>query len=178
MFSRDGGGWQRLTLPSATGTSVVVNDLAPGSSYRFIVAAKDGAGNWSGWAYGPTFTVDAHQETSAAIAYSGSWTRLAWASAFGGYQSAATAPGAQARLTFTGRNVAWVAPQSTLGGRAHVYVDGAYVQTVDLYRASTLARNIVFSRSFGAVGTHTLTVYVEGTAGRPQVDVDAFVVLR
>jgi hypothetical protein len=59
-----------------------------------------------------------------------------------------------------------------------VYVDGTLASTVDLLRASTLAKSIAFSRSWTTSAAHTITVEVVGTAGRPSVDVDAFVRLR
>ncbi len=86
--------------------------------------------------------------------------------------------GATAKLSFTGRNVAWVAPKSSTRGKADVYVDGAYVQTVDLYSSSTLSRQVVFSQSWATSESHTLEVRVLGTSGRPRVDIDAFVVLQ
>jgi hypothetical protein len=180
ILSVNGGAWADLSsqLPSATTTALTFNDLKPGSSYRFAVAAKDGAGNWSGWAYGPAFVVDAHQETSSAIAYTGAWQRLAWGSAYGGYQTSSTAGGSQATFTFTGRSVAWIAPTSPIGGWAYVWVDGYEAGWLDLGAASTTARKVVFARDFPAGGTHTVRIWVDGTAGRPQVDVDAFVVLR
>jgi hypothetical protein len=175
--STDSGEWTPVTLPTATMTSVV-RSLEPGHSYRFVSRAFDKAGNASSWAYGPTFMVDAHNETSSAIAYSTGWTRFAWASAYGGYESTSSTTGATAKLTFTGRNVGWVAPTASNRGQAYIYVDGVWVKTIDLYSATTVAKKVVFTRDFAASSSHTLTVKVLGTSGRPTVDVDAFVVLR
>jgi len=175
--STNGGAYAAITLPTATTRSLTFN-LTPGGSYRFRAGAQDGAGNWSVWVYGPTFTVDVHQETSTSITYSGTWTRLAWTPAYGGYQKTASATNAWAKLSFTGRGVGWVAPVATNRGKAYVYVDGVYVQTLDLYAATTTARKVVFSRSWPSSAAHTITVQVVGTAGRPAIDVDAFAVLR
>jgi hypothetical protein len=175
--STNGGAWVDVALPSANSKAVTLR-LAPGSSYRYIVAARDGAGVWSGWVSGPTFVLDAHQETSAAITYSGTWTRLAWTSAYGGYQRTASATNAWARIRFTGRGVGWVAPTSTNRGRAYIYVDDVHVQTLDLYSATTVARKIVFVRNWSSAGEHRLAVQVVGTSSRPAIDVDAFIVLR
>ena len=43
----------------------------------------DGAGNNSEWTYGSEFVLDAHQETSSAISYGGTWTTEASSSAYG-----------------------------------------------------------------------------------------------
>jgi hypothetical protein len=175
--STDGQAFTQISLPAATTTSAI-RMLAPGHSYRFVVGAVDGAGNRSQWAYGPTFAEDVHQETSTAIAYTGTWARFAWAPAFGGYQRTSSNAGATATFSFTGRNVAWVAPTAVNRGLAYVYVDGAYVKTLDLYTSTTIARRVVYSRNWAASGAHTVKIQVLGTSGRPSVDVDAFAVLR
>jgi hypothetical protein len=171
------GAYTSVSLQDQTATSTTLS-LTPTNSYRFAVAALDGAGNWSAYAYGSTFTVDAHQETSTAIAYSTGWDRRAWSLAYGGYENSSPTTGAWARLSFTGRSVAWVAPTATNRGQAYVYVDGGYAGTLDLYSASTVARKVVFSRNWSSSAAHTLEVRVAGTANRPTIDVDAFVVLR
>jgi hypothetical protein len=62
-------------------------------------------------------------------------------------------------------------------GQARVYVDGAYERTVDLGRATSASRLIMVLRSWPVAGRHTLEIRVVGTAGRPRVDVDAFVIV-
>jgi hypothetical protein len=176
-MSTNGGTWTSVSLQDQTATSTTLS-LTPANSYRFAVAAKDGAGNWSGYAYGSTFTLDAHQETSTAITYSTGWGRYPWSSAYGGYENSASTTGASAWLSFTGSSVAWIAPTATTRGQAYVYVDGAYVQTLDLYSASAVARKVVFTRNWPSSAAHTLEVRVVGTANRPTIDVDAFIVLR
>jgi len=48
---------------------------------------------------------------------------------------------------------------------------------VDLLAGTLQQRRIVFSASGLTAGAHTLKIVVKGTAGRPRVDVDGFVVL-
>jgi hypothetical protein len=178
MSKTNGSAWARETLSTATATSKTFN-LSPGSSYQFIVIARDRAGNWSNqWGFGQQFTVRAHQESSTAIAYSGAWTPISWAPAYGGAMRTSTTQGAGATFTFTGRNVAWVAAKSTNRGQAWVFVDGAYAGTVNTYSATAVGKPIVFSKSWANSGTHTIRVVVLGTSGRPYIDVDAFVVLQ
>ncbi len=57
--STNGGTYAGVSLPSATTTSIS-RSLTPGATYRFRVLALDGAENWSGWVYGPSFVVNAH----------------------------------------------------------------------------------------------------------------------
>ena len=63
-------------------------------------------------------------------------------------------------------------------GAAKVYLDGALVATVNLHASATTWDVLAWSRVFDAVGSHTLKVTCQGTAGHPSVDVDAFVVLK
>ncbi len=180
--SSDGGStYSAVSLPTATSTTKVLSLKADSTTgYRFRVRARDQVGNWSGWRYTPAFKVYPYQESSGSVTYpSGSWTRQSLSGAYGGYVRYATGSGARSVFTFTGRNVAWVAPKSSGRGKAEVWLDGAKVATVDLYSSTALARRIVFTRgSLSPSVTHTLEVRVLGTSGRPRVDVDAFVTQR
>ncbi len=175
--STNSGAYAEVSLP-APGTTAIRRWLRPAYDYRFRVRVLDTKGVWSAWAYGPRFKVTAYQETSGAVAYNGGWknTDLSWA--YGGAVKYQTSAGSRARLSFTGRNVEWVTAKGPTRGRAHVYVDGVYATSVDLYSATTLPRKAVYTRDWASSGTHTVEVRLEGTAGRPRVDVDAFLTLR
>ncbi len=174
IISVNGGVWRDITLGSATQTSITFNDLQPGSSYQFGVAAQDGAGNWSDWLFGPRSTVGLYQESAAS--YTSGWQRLAWGQDLGGYQNSTSVTGAYVTFDFTGREVAWIAPSSTVNGYAHVWLDNQDVGYVNEYSTSTVARKVQLSVG-SSYGTHRLTIQAVGTSGHPQVDVDAFVVL-
>ncbi len=173
----DGGAWVSLTLPGPLVTASV-RSLAPGHSYQYRVRAVDGAGLWSGWQYGPVLRPALYQETTTALAWSGTWIRYALTGASGGYVRGSSQALAQARFTAGARSIGWVAVRAPNRGKAAVYVDGVLAGTVDLYASTVQPARIVFVRSWGATGTHTVTVRVNGTASRPRVEVDAFVLLR
>ncbi len=179
--SMDGGAYRNINLPSAM-TTAVTHLLSPTHNYRYRVRATDDNGNRSSFKYGPRFTVDAHQEISGAIAYSGTWTRQSLSGAYGGAVKYATASGATSTLAFTGTNVAWVAPKSNTRGKAEVYLDGAKVATVDLYSSTALSRKVIYSANGLTLSDHALQIKVLGTknasSSGTRVDVDAFVVLR
>lgn len=135
------------------------------------------------------FTPLTYEEDSSSITYSGYWT--SWTGFVStwtrGYQSGASGlyvnytdrSNAWASLNFTGSSITWWSKKSLFGyGRAHVYVDGSYAETVDLYSFNQGARRPVFTRSWPTSGDHTIEIVVEGTSGRPRVDVDAFTVLQ
>jgi hypothetical protein len=176
--SVNGGAYSAVALPSSTSTSTTM-DLALNATYQFRVRATDGAGNVGQWAEGASFYPKLHQETSANIAYSGVWTLLALADNLGGQTKYATAKGATATIRFTGKDVVWVAAKNTNRGYAEVWVDGAKVATVDQYAASYQPRQVVFRKSWSAVGARTLEVRVLGTrraaATSNRIDLDGFV---
>jgi hypothetical protein len=172
----DGGPW--VTIGSVGVTSAATRSLASGHTYRIRVRAIDGAGNRSGWKYGVTFRLSAYGDASSRILYRGTW-RLASSTAWwGGTARYAKGDGARATLTFTGRNVAWIAAKGPDRGKARVFVNGVLVQTLDLRASTSTAAAVVFRRSWTSSATRTIRIEVLGTAGRPRVDLDGFVVLR
>jgi hypothetical protein len=179
--STNGGAYANVSLSTPTTTGRTVS-LSPGSTtYQFRVRAMDGAGNWSEWSHGAQFVVDAHQENSSAISYTGSWTLQNLDTAYGGATQYATTNGDSAQFTFTGTNIAWVAPKGPDRGKAEVWIDGAKVSTVDLYSSTEQPRKVVFTRGWAESGAHTIEVRALGTktsaSSGTRVDVDAFVVL-
>ena len=115
-------------------------------------------------------------ETSPSIAYSGTWRSAAHRGYAGDAVRYATAAGAKASLTFTGRRVTWYGPVGPTRGKARVFVDGKFVTVVDLHRSAFVARTAVFSRAWAKAGKHTLTIEVVGTASRPYVAIDELAV--
>ena len=85
----------------------------------------------------------------------------------------ATALGATATFTMTGRAAAIVAPLGPGRSKAAVFVDGLFVRTIDLGSSTSQPATIVFAISWWRSGTHEITVEALGTHGRPAVDLDA-----
>jgi hypothetical protein len=175
QVSKDGHPY--ATLSSSLSGTWFRTSVARGHSYRYRVRAVDKAGNHSAWMYGPPTTVSLVQDASRFVVYRGTWHVISVATATGGTVHRSAVARSTARLTFTGRAVAFVAPESLASGSARVYLDGSLVATVDLHNVAT-ARVIQYARTWARVGTHTILVKVVGTAGHPRVDVDAFAVLR
>ena len=59
-----------------------------------------------------------------------------------------------------------------------MYVDGKLVTTVNLNSATAFYGRTVFTKTWTAIGTHTIKIVNLASAGHPAVDVDAFMVLR
>lgn len=172
--------WMALALaaPADTSAEVVVT---PGKSYRFRVRAMDGAGNVGPWTTTAAATLTAIQEKATSITYAGSWKRRALNGASGGYVRYTGAAGRTATLAFTGTSAALVSTRAPARGLAEIWLDGTYVETIDLYAATAVKSAVVWATppSLGA-GAHTLQVRVTGTrnplASKNRVDVDAFLV--
>ena len=158
-----------------TRASATLN-LAPGQTYRYAVRAFDRAGNVSPFTFGTAFTLAGHQETSTAIRYTGTWGRATAPGLWGGAVRYATAASARASFTFTGRSVGFVTTTSPSRGRAAIYVNGVHVKTIDLLSASWRNGVVGWSQTWSTAARRTVEVRVLGTAGRPRVDLDGWVV--
>jgi subtilisin len=174
LLRLDGGGWTPYGSTTASVRSSISTDLI-GHLYQYSVRAQDLAGNWSGWADGPTLTSSLIQDRSSAVAYSGTWTKAIYSLASGGTTTYAKSAGARARTTFSGRAVAIVAPLGPTRGSATVYVDGVYRATISFRASSGTSRVVMYSTTFATLGTHTIELRPTGNG---RVDLDAFVILR
>jgi hypothetical protein len=94
----------------------------------------------------------------------------------GGAVRYATAAGASASYTFTGRAVALVTTRAPSRGSVKVYVNGVYIATVNLATTTTF-RSVAWQRSWSTVATRTVTFVVVGTANHPRIDLDAIAIL-
>ena len=165
---------------NATGiASPVVNaGASSGHTYRFEVRATDAVGNVGIWLAGPTIKPTLYQQSYSGITYHGTWTTASSTNYDGGSVKYATAAGAYATYTFTGKGVAFVTTRASSRGTVKVYVDGVLVTTLSCNAASTTYRWVGFARTWASSGTHTLKLVVVGTAGHPRIDLDAIEVLR
>jgi len=173
--STDGGAWHGVTLATLKATSIT-QQLPVGHRYRYRVRAVDKYGNVGFWDYGPTFRPGNISDGS--LSYGPSWTGSSDPLALGGGIHQSSTTGAWAKLTFTGRDIAWVAAKGPGNGRARVYLDGVLKATIDLLAGTDTPRQIVFRAHWKAVGQHTLRIVVEGTVGRPAIIVDGIAVLK
>ena len=181
--STNGGAFANSPLSSPTDITKVVN-LEPTKSYRFQVRATDTNGNVSTFAVGPSFTPRVDQESSSRIVDSGTWNTTTTSSASGGALQYASAGGRLATYSVPAgsTNVAWVSTFDASRGRAAVTLIENGVRkpsvTVDTYRASGLARSVVFAQALDPSKTYKVEVKVLGiktsASTGTRVDVDAF----
>ena len=96
----------------------------------------------------------------------------------GGSLAYTSVTNASVKFTTSANGIAWIGSKSAPHGVANVYVDGRFARAVDTYAATTVTGKVLFEIRFGSTGTHTVTIVDAGTAGRPYVDADAFVVTK
>ncbi len=175
----DGGDpFQPVQLASPT-TTFVTPQLTPGAvTHQWRVSATDCAKNTSGFTAGPSSTLTAFQNSNTTVKYAGAWNTSNVAGTYGGSIRSTSAANASASLTFTGREVVWVASKASNRGVAKVFIDGVQVGTVNTYSTTTIRRRAVFTRAFASGGQHTIKIVCAGTKGHALIDLDAFLVVR
>ena len=173
----DGGDWSS-TVSMGSGTRQLDRNMSAGHTYALRIRARDAAGNVGAWATSPTFAPGLTQNTSSALARTGTWTAYRSSVMSGGSTLYARSKGRAVSLPFTGRAIALVAPTGPSRGTARIWIDGTLVTSINLHTSVLHARRIVYARSWTTSRSHTIRVVVAGTAGHPRVDVDAFIVIR
>ena len=177
LQARAGSGAWATVVASTAGRSAD-RSLRLSLGHGFRVRARDGAGNWGAWSATTTVTPVRYEETTSRATWHGTWHRFETSSSSGGSSRYATGAGASVTFRFTGRAFAIVSPKGPSRGSARLYVDGAYVSTVDLHRSSWTPRIVVAARSWSSSGTHSVKLVSNGTRGHSRIDVDSFLVLR
>jgi hypothetical protein len=169
------GSWLGVPLSTALARSVVIR-LKPWETHQFRLRATYANGQITDWATSvePLWLAYA-DEVDLAATYSAGWNTFTQAKSHRGMRRAATAAGSSVSFKFNGTHVAWISRYGPDRGRARVYVDDSLVATVDLRRSRIRHRRAAFRASWPTATERTLRIEVEGTAGRPTVDVDAFV---
>jgi len=74
----------------------------------------------------------------------GDWSRVANV----GYLNYRAGSSDRAKLSFTGREVAWVVPKGYNRGKTAVYVDGAKATSLSLYYSTGQPREVVFRKEW------------------------------
>ena len=93
----------------------------------------------------------------------------------GGFETAAS-EARKIKSRFTGRSVAVVMRTGPDMGRVKVFVDGKYRATVDLDRARSTQRRLVYAKNWAKVGEHSIAI--KPVSDHERVDFNGFFVLR
>ena len=174
-LSRDGGAtWVSAIAfpPSATGASISL----PTTGTVMVRVTAHAASGAVAQATSAQMTLRLVQQSSTSVKFSGTWTTATGSAYSGGSVKWTKGVNASATYAFTGSGIGLVTARAALRGKVFVYVDGVKRATLDL-RGATSNRLVAYVRGL-AYGPHTVKVVALGTAGRPRVDLDGFVVLR
>ena len=125
-----------------------------------------------------TTTTTNYGETSSQITYHGIWYVASSTKFLGGHIKWSRVRGASASFTFTGTGVSWIGPVGPTRGQANLYLNGRWLRSVNLHAATYDARHTIVSLNYSQQSTRTLRIVVVGTAGHPNVGIDAFSVRR
>lgn len=161
-------GVSRFFGTAATSTQTATAS-APGNNFQFRVTAHDAYGNSTPNVIG-TWAVVPWDQTKASF---NSGTTYALSSAYLGSYRVLKAAGSYANIAVNGARLYVVGARCPGCGVFDVYIGSTRIGTVDSYRSSTVQRSVLFTKYFGS-GYRVVTIRARGTAGRPNVILDAF----
>ncbi|WP_250035172.1 N-acetylmuramoyl-L-alanine amidase [Paractinoplanes maris] len=156
------------------GTSTLWNaTVKPNVAVAYSVRASDMAYNEG--ASVTTRTIVQMPENQAKR--TGSWQTRSASTYLGGRASAGRDKNAKLAYTFNGRAAALTFTRTPATGQAIVLVDGVKVATVDTKGPATAHRQTIWVKALTAK-THTVSVVVVGTPGRPTVISDGLTYVK
>ena len=119
-----------------------------------------------------------YEQSDQRLLYLGTWSTVSGAGASGGSDKRCNTSSGSVTVTFTGRQLDWIATTGPEMSKADVSLDGGAAVTVDLFSADTLYQQKVWSTGMLTTGTHKLEIsWNEENASGAYIDVDALEVL-
>ncbi|TNJ59883.1 hypothetical protein FE784_36755 [Paenibacillus hemerocallicola] len=101
-------------------------------------------------------------EEDAAVAYSGAWVTAAGSASYGGTSKRSSTQGHSVEIAFYGSGASVLALVGTSRGMAAVYIDGQFVERIDMYSANVKYQHPVYSTGTLPAGPHVLRLVVTG----------------
>ncbi len=155
------GQWKARYVPG-TATSKLLWVHA-GEVVRIRVRGVDAAGNLGVWKTSAPLATSVIEATSQAVTYSSVWKAGTIFNSIDGTTRKSSTADATATVEFQGTGISWVSARNSMRGMAEVSIDGVYIATVDLYRESSGAPNVVFTfDGLNPTSGHSLTIKVLG----------------
>lgn len=155
-----GGQWKTVGLPRPKAWQANAWVKVDARS-RFRIRAADRKGHWGPWSYSPSRRAAVRGPAGSTIA---------------GKVQTARAETRRIKSRFTGRSVAVVVRTGPGMGRVRVFVDGKRVAVVNLDRAQTTERRLVYARNWAKVGSHAIAI--KPVSHNDRVDFNGFFILR
>ena len=178
-------GASAVTFGGAPATSYTVNSpdritaKAPAHADGMVDIQVTAAGGSTANTPADDFTfLTRYDQIDSRLSYSGGWEALSRSLSWKGIYSRANTKGASVTIAFIGEQLDWIATKGTSMGKADVYVDGAFKQTVDLASPTALYRQDVWSTGTLPSGVHKVKIVYNPTShAGDYINVDAVDVL-
>jgi thermitase len=103
-----------------------------------------------------------YEETNPLLIYAGSWATFTGASYSGGSMKQTSISGGTVTISFTGTSLTWITRKFPSSGRARVTLDGGTPVTVDLYSATQLYQQAVWTTGTLVNGPHKVVIAYSG----------------
>jgi hypothetical protein len=171
QYRTNGTGPLTTWVTRASATSQVFSAAKAGYSYGLLMTRYDGFGNATA-ATGIGTAVVPYDQSRATFA--GSTVTQALSGRYLGSATILKAAGATARLVVNGNRLQVIGERCTSCGVMDVYVDGTRVAAVDTHDTQRRTRAVLYTRNLRTGVNHTVVIKARGTAGRPNVVLDAF----
>jgi hypothetical protein len=165
------------TVVSPTRIEAVAPPHAPGPVQVQVVTASGITEDAPADDYTYLAASGSYEQTDARIRYSAGWETFYTSSASGGSYGRASASGSSATVYFKGIGLDWIAMKGTTTGKADVYLDDAFQQTVDLYNPSAIYQVKVWSTPVLPYGFHKVKISVNPSTVGKYITLDRVEVL-
>lgn len=143
--------WSTHDLPSGTHKVKFVLNSSSASGKYLVIDAVDVLGS-------VVDTVTRYEQSDSRLVYSGTWSTQSVPQASGGTSAHGYEKSAGVIVTFTGTRLDWIATLAPENGVADVSLDGGTLTKVDLYSATTLYQQKVWTTGTLTKGTHWVEI--------------------
>lgn len=101
-------------------------------------------------------------DTHPRLVYTGGWTSIQNAQMYGGASRQTGAAGSSVSISFYGDRAKVLSLVGGSRGKADIYVDGVFRETIDTYRTSVIYRHVIFDTGKLEPGVHEIRIVVTG----------------
>ncbi|MEV6303278.1 hypothetical protein AB0M02_27965 [Actinoplanes sp. NPDC051861] len=149
--------------------------VRPGTATSWQLAVTDTVGH-AGTVAGAWTTARVDTRNSR-TGHTGTWSTVRSSSALGGSEHRTTARNASVTFTTTARSIGLIGTRERGAGDLDLYVDGRKFATISQYNGVTRHRQVFYTLTWTASGTHTIKLVNRATSGRPRMNLDGYVTL-
>jgi hypothetical protein len=158
------------TFGAPATTNVLATTSTPGKTYLFRVTVKDAYGNASPAVTSGRAVVPFDQTRATFVG----GTNVSSSSSYLGGLRKLWTTAQYAKVSVTGNRFQIVGLRCAGCGKLAVYEAGKLIGTIDSYASTTKVRQVLFTKTYSSIGTHSYVIKPLATPGRPNVLLDGF----